>query len=134
MLNASEPDRALLALNDIIDDVAGLDQKPIETTVWTLWAQAARKASRTANRRVDAPEIAAVGIGRAVRAGEITWSDLATIMPAFSPFDRSKVGAMIALFLRLQGMAMPDEGGPLDYVDPRVRPAIDRFVMELDVP
>ena len=133
LLGRGKADAALAALNDIIDDVAKCDHKPEGADVaWAWWAVATSRTADPTTRPTDDPGVAATGIAVAIGAGQVTWSDLGTIMAAFLPDARSRVAAHLALAARVAGMVARGQGGPLDYVDAQLRPAIERFLNEID--
>jgi urease accessory protein UreF len=124
-------DKALGALDDILDDIDGVDTvaESDRNMVWALWFEAIPAANKQPRTRAGNVEIGWV-LAIALRRGVVQPEEFDTVMAAFTENTRGAVAATVAMAAHVLGIEMPAKHDPRKYVDDELLAPVARFIAQ----
>lgn len=126
-----EVDEALAALNDILDDIDGVDRvgEFDRYLMWAEWLETIPAAKTLPRKRAGNAEVG-WELAIALHRGDLQPEQFDTIMAAFTDDTQGVVATMVAMATPGLGVEMPAEHDPRRYVDEKLTAPIDQFIAE----
>lgn len=128
---SGQPDRAIAALDEILDDVEGVARvsESNRRLLWRQWLTHVPEVSTIPKARTGSAEVG-VQLLLVLRAGAVRPADLTTIMNAFTDETRSAVAAVVAMGAPGLGIEIAAEFDPRRFVDEELLGMVDTFIAD----
>lgn len=128
----SDPDRALVIVNDILDDIDGADRVSgsDRNFVWDMWTTLIPAATDPSRPKRTGDTEVGWNIAVALLRNDIRPRDIDAVMAAICEDTRTIVAASLAMAAKILAIDIPPKYDPLRYVDDDQLAVVSQFIAD----